>query len=187
MSKVFHIGCLHLGHDKTAVWRNFTDAEKYFEELKFQWNRTVSKRDKVFVHGDVTTEKSEYYYLLDELLGSKVVLLGNHDKPEHIQELLKHVDKVAGVIKYKNFWLTHMPVHPSELLRVRGNIHAHVHEKSIEKSTIIHQETEITSDNNFGYFDVSAKKLNYQPISFESIELLHSAPIPHTKQHENKK
>lgn len=179
MSKVFHIGCLHLGHDKTAIWRDFTDAEKYFEELKFQWNRTVSKRDKVFIHGDVTTEKSQYYYLLDELLGSKTVLLGNHDKPQHVQELLKHVDEVAAVIKYKKFWLTHMPVHPSELLRVRGNIHAHVHEKLIETSTIRHQGIDIVSGNNRGYFDVSAKRLNYQPLAFDIIEKIHSSPINH--------
>jgi calcineurin-like phosphoesterase family protein len=63
------------------------------------------------------------------------VVLGNHDERNHVQELLKYVNSVAGMVDYKNkVILTHCPIHPSQLeFRYSHNIHGHVHEISILK------------------------------------------------------
>lgn len=39
---------------------------------------------------------------------------------QHVQELLKYVESVAGMIDYKGFALTHCPIHPIELERYRA-------------------------------------------------------------------
>ena len=169
MSKVFHIGCLHIGHENMSIRRGFENSESYFETLEKSWNSVVSKRDKVFIHGDVTMEKSSNYHLLDKLHGSKIVIMGNHDLPKHSRKLLEHVDQIAGMINYKGFWLTHAPVHPMELLRVRGNIHAHLHDEVVSVSTINVGNFKLHSSNDEGYFCVDAKKLNYKPIEFSEI------------------
>lgn len=170
MSRVHHIGCLHIGHENMAIKRGFDNAEEYFKLLKDRWNSTVTKRDKVFIHGDVTMESSKYYKLLDELAGTKTVILGNHDLPQHTKYLFDYVEQVTGFMQYKGFWLSHCPIHPQELLRSRGNIHAHIHENLIETTKIsLPSNLEIESGHGVGYFNVDAQALNYKPILFDDI------------------
>ena len=79
------------------------------------------------------------------------VVLGNHDQPQHVKELLKYVNSVCGMIKYKGFILSHCPVHESELERYYKNIHGHVHENSL-------------ADDR--YINVSCEVVNYSPVPF---------------------
>lgn len=153
MSNVHFIADLHLGHESMAVHRGFESADHMAEEIIRKWNQVVHKRDLVYILGDVTMESKKHYHLLDQLLGRKVVVLGNHDLRNHAPELLKHVDQVAGIIKYKGYFLTHCPVHPMEFdYRIKGNIHGHLHEKVIEDSR---------------YIGVSCEQVDYQPVKFE--------------------
>jgi len=158
MSNVFHIGCLHLGHSKCAEFRGFPSSEEHDENLIERWNSVVNKRAKVFIHGDISMENSRHYHLLDRLLGDKHVILGNHDRPQDVAKLLEHVDRVSGPIKYNGFWLTHIPVHPSEFeyRGLIGNIHAHIHDRKL--------------DVNDQYFNVDAQEVNYFPMPFKTIE-----------------
>lgn len=154
---VYFIGCLHLGHDNIAEYRGHQNSEEYFKKLKYNWNRTVHKKDKVFILGDVTMETSKHYHLLDELNGYKEVVLGNHDLAKDIPNLLKHVNKVSGAVKYKNYILTHIPIHDSEIDRFICNIHAHIHFNVIE---------------DVRYFNVDAEVIGLKPISFEEISYI---------------
>lgn len=154
---VLIIGCLHFGHENMAKMRGFSSAKEHDENLITEWNKVVCKRDKVFILGDISMESSKPYYLLDELNGMKHVILGNHDDSRDIKSLLRHVDYISGPLKYKkDYWLTHIPVHPIEFeYRIKGNIHAHIHDVRLD-------------DNR--YFHADAKKLNYQPLSFDIIK-----------------
>ena len=58
-------------------------------------------------------------------------------------------------VKYKEFWLSHAPIHPEEL-RDRINIHGHVHYKNIDDAR---------------YFNVSCENIGFKPISLENIRL----------------
>ncbi len=151
----YFIGCLHLGHNNMAIHRGFKDSMEHDYYLIEQWNSIISKRDKVFILGDVTMEKSTYYHLLKNLEGIKHIVLGNHDRHQDINNLLNYAT-VSGPIRYKkDYWLTHIPVHPIELDgRVKYNIHAHIHDLEI---------------SNKRYINVDAKKLDFKPISFSEI------------------
>lgn len=133
MSTVRFIADLHFGHENMAKHRGFPDAETHDNFIVDTWNATVHKRDLTYILGDVTMEKANYA-ILDRLNGRKHVVLGNHDKLQHVRELLDHVDGVAGMVQYKGIFLTHCPIHPMEMdYRVRHNIHGHIHEKLVER------------------------------------------------------
>lgn len=151
----------HLGHDNMAVRRGFKNADEMNEHIVSEWNKVVSKRDVTYILGDITMEKSKFYPLLNRLNGIKKVILGNHDEPQHVPELLKYVNSVASMCKYKDkesgitVFLTHCPIHPNELdYRVDINIHGHVHEKTLDDSR---------------YINVSAEVIDYKPKTFKEL------------------
>ena len=157
MSQVFFISDLHFSHQNMAKARGFETIEQHDNHIIDCWNKKVSKRDIVYLLGDLTMEKRSPYPLLAKLNGTKRVIGGNHDRPQDMHELLKYVYSISGMIRYKGFILTHCPIHESEVDRFRGNIHGHVHAESLPDPR---------------YFNVSAEAINYTPISFE--ELLES-------------
>jgi calcineurin-like phosphoesterase family protein len=149
MGKIFIISDLHFSHKNMALKRGFKDEIEHDNFIIEQWNKVVSKKDTVWILGDITMEKSTPYTLLDKLNGYKKVVLGNHDQPQHVPELLKYVNSVCGMIKYKGFIFTHCPIHESEICRFSKNIHGHVHENSL-------------ADDR--YINVSCEAVNYTPV-----------------------
>lgn len=149
MSTVRFIADLHFGHTNMAIKRGFETAEQHDEYIIKKWNSVVHKRDIVYILGDVTMERPTTYPLLDRLNGLKKVVLGNHDRPQDIPELLRYVHCVSGMEKYKGIFLTHCPIHPMELEhRVSRNIHGHIHEHII---------------NDDRYHCVSCEQVDYTP------------------------
>jgi len=151
--RIFFFSDPHFGHRNMAIKRGFETVEEHDEHIVEKWNSVVTKRDTVYLVGDITMEKANYG-ILSRLNGFIKGVLGNHDKPQHVLELLKYINSVCGMIKVKGFILTHCPIHDSEVDRFIGNIHGHVHENSI---------------NDKRYFNVSAENINYTPISLEDI------------------
>lgn len=155
----FFISDLHLGHENMAIRRGFSCADEMNEHIIDSWNSVISKKDMIFIFGDITMEKAKYYFLLERMKGLKTVILGNHDEPQHVPELLKYVNKVAGMIDYKKeFILTHCPIHPSQLdYRYSYNIHGHVHTQSIEDPR---------------YINVCAEMIDYTPKTIEELLII---------------
>ena len=109
-------------------------------------------------------EKSSPYHLLDRLNGTKKVILGNHDKPSHVPELLKHVNSVGGMVQYKGVVLTHCPIHPSELeYRFPLNIHGHIHDK-----VVMLDHWTNTPDQR--YICVSCERIDYTPKTLDELK-----------------
>jgi calcineurin-like phosphoesterase family protein len=148
MAKVYVISDPHFGHSNMALKRGFDSSEAMDNFIIAQWNQTVSKRDVVYLLGDITMEKGDYS-ILDRLNGSIRVVLGNHDKPQHTKKLMDRVVSVSGAVKYNGFILTHIPIHDTEIDRFRGNIHGHVHENSLPDSR---------------YINVCCEVLDYKPM-----------------------
>lgn len=155
MGVVRFISDLHFGHTNMALKRGFSSAEEMNEHIIKKWNSVVNKKDTVWILGDITMEKSTSYPLLNRLNGYKKVVLGNHDQPQHIPELLKYVNSVCGMIKYKGYILSHCPIHESEIGRFTKNIHGHVHENSLEDSR---------------YINVSCEVVDYTPKLIEELD-----------------
>ena len=153
-------------HENMAKHRGFSSAEEMNELIVKNWNNTVSKRDAVFLLGDITMEKKQYE-ILGRLQGLIHVVLGNHDERQHVREMLNYVHSVSGIIDYKKIAiLTHCPVHPSQLeFRYSYNIHGHVHENSV---------LDIYEDPKFKipdprYINVCAEMIDYTPVEFSKL------------------
>jgi calcineurin-like phosphoesterase family protein len=118
-------------------------------------------------------ESDEYYHLLDQMNGRKIVILGNHDKPKHVRSLLNHVESVIGMIKYKGILLTHCPVHPQELeYRAKINIHGHMHENKVPQVVIDGQRDTRGCIIDKRYINVCCENIDYQPKTFKELGIL---------------
>ncbi len=168
MAQVRFISDLHFGHNWMATHRGFHDVFYHDDHIIDQWNSVVNKRDLVYILGDITMESSDHYYRLDALNGRKKVVLGNHDDPRHIPELLKYVEEVSGMVKYKGIWLTHCPVHERELeFRVSRNIHGHIHEHNIMREVSYIEGDVLEPDTR--YINVSCEQIDYKPKTLQEL------------------
>jgi calcineurin-like phosphoesterase family protein len=159
VSQTFFISDLHFGHRNIVKMsegkRGGTDSESHDEWLIDKWNEVVKPKDIVYVLGDVVFGKGKngLFHLtkVGFLNGRKHLVRGNHDELPDAW-YLRYFESILGFAKYKNYWLSHAPVHPDEL-RGRINVHGHVHSNSID---------------DLRYFNVCVEVCpNNQPISLD--------------------
>jgi calcineurin-like phosphoesterase family protein len=159
MSTIRYISDTHFHHKNMAIKRGFKDENEMNEYIISEWNKIVSKRDVTFILGDITMEKNNYE-ILNRLNGIKKVILGNHDQPQHVPELLTYVNNVSASklikdVEYGNILLSHIPIHTQEFeYRLNFNIHGHVHTNTYEDKR---------------YINVSAEVIDYRPITLKEL------------------
>ena len=158
MGRVFIISDPHFDNNNiikfSGDYRSGDTSREHDEWLIKQWNSVVTKRDMVWVLGDIFFSKDlEYFdYCFNSLLGEKKLVMGNHDQLK-TEQYLRHFNKIYGIVRYRQTWLSHAPVHPLQL-RGMKNCHGHVHHKTIE-------------DNN--YINCCVEACNGVPIPFDDI------------------
>ena len=126
---VYFCSDLHFGHKGIQQFRPFvTSCSNNEQQIIRDWQAVITKRDTVYVLGDAafTTDACD---LFGSLPGVKYLVRGNHDKLDTTY-YLKYFKQVYGLLKYKEFWLSHAPIHPQEL-RGRINLHGHVHYSNV--------------------------------------------------------
>ena len=132
MSNVFFISDPHLGHENILKFskdtRVFSSIKEHDEYICDEWNANVTKRDLVWVQGDLGV-KQYAIDLIAKLPGRKKLIRGNHDQMP-LERYLNVFEDIQSMIKYRGYWLTHCPIHPNELWGKR-NIHGHVHSNTI--------------------------------------------------------
>lgn len=129
MANVWFTSDLHFGHKNIQKFRfEVVSEEDNRKRIISDWKDCVTKRDDVYVLGDVafTEETLEEFASLP---GRKFLIRGNHDEFSSYQ-YLSYFQDVYGLKRYKEFWLSHAPIHPNEL-RYKVNIHGHVHADTI--------------------------------------------------------
>lgn len=115
MQKQFIISDLHFGHTNIIKYENrpFNDTRHMNETMIDNWNKVVSKKDKVYVLGDVSfLNKEETKQIVSQLYGYKTLIMGNHDKGRGIKwwydigfdEVYKH-----PIILNEFLFLSHEP------------------------------------------------------------------------------
>lgn len=158
MNNVYFLGDLHLGHRnilKYSTFRmRFLNLDEMHTDLIRRINSKVNKNDTLFLLGDIAFKKA-YLPLLNEINGNKRLILGNHDVLG-IKEYLPYFSRIFGCIEYRNFFITHVPIHSSEFeYRVAGNIHGHLHNYSLE---------------DYRYINVNVDQVMGFPVSFNEVQ-----------------
>lgn len=168
MSTVYLTSDLHLGHKNLVEsLYNMTIDEHLFLLIK-NWNNVVSKRDLVYILGDVSMEK--YNSCVDMFFqstnGRKYLIAGNHDHWKPIKTLYDNgfIQKIYGCLEYKGFLLTHCPVEIKEIIDegkqlCRGNIHGHIHD--LKKNEKLDPKL---------YYNVNIAFHDFKPVKFTDIE-----------------
>jgi len=158
MSKVYFCSDQHFGHKAILKYRpQFKTVEEHDQIFIDNFNKVVQKRDTVFFLGDVAfTEEGLETLSKFKHCHKKILYLGNHDTLP-VEKYLKYFDEVHALRSYKNFWISHCPLHPGEMRNRKGNIHGHLHGSVLE-------------GGSEKYFDVSPENHNYELVDFQDIK-----------------
>ena len=150
---------LHLGHRAICKYRpRFKTTE---EHDRYWINKILSlgKRDILFILGDFLFDSEHYEEYLKELKTAKCrikLILGNHDSRNLYKDCIDSNIKIQlPLFSYKNMWLSHCPIHETELRRRYGCVHGHLHNSVLEDQR---------------YFDVCPEKHNYEFVKLEDIK-----------------
>jgi calcineurin-like phosphoesterase family protein len=148
-----HINLINFKRQDGSPLRPFKHVDEMNDALIKNWNSVVSPQDKVYHLGDVTMN-SKSLDLLYNLNGKKILIKGNHDT-QALKYYLPHFKDIRGSHELDGLLLTHIPVSETQKVRYRGNIHGHLHEKTLRDPW---------------YYNVSVEQLNYTPVPFETIQ-----------------
>ena len=148
MSTPRFIADLHMGHRNIYKYRTaFVSTEHNDLYWMYLLPEVLTKRDSSFFEGDVLFDE-KYLPFIKELPGTKILIPGNHCT-EYIpmKKLCDVFDDVHALLKYKELWLSHAPIHKDEL-RGKCNVHGHVHTESIMDAEYLN----ISADSEFTRF-----------------------------------
>jgi len=97
MYNTFVTADLHLGHDNIRKHTNrpWQTCEEMDSALIGNWNSLIGKRDTVYIVGDFAWKNHNRY--LGGLNGSKILILGNHDKMS--QDYLRNFTEVHSLLR----------------------------------------------------------------------------------------
>lgn len=155
MANVWFTSDLHLGHKNIAHYRNLFESEEHHRNVvKENYHKVVTKRDKVFFLGDIAFTQETLEDVGTWVAEKKVLIMGNHCT-DHVstKEIVKHFDEVYSLKKYKEFWLSHAPLHPQEL-RGKFNVHGHMHFDTVDDPR---------------YLNVCLEHTDYTPINLNEV------------------
>lgn len=181
MSNIFFIGDLHFGHQNICKFRTQFGSEAEHRAFLIEiWSECVRKRDIVYVMGDAAFTQ-EGLDSIGTLAGTKILVRGNHDllPTEAYLDVFK---EVYGMLNYKGLWLTHAPIHPTELYG-RTNVHGHCHRGGpVEVVGALPRHIHAQAGTLATYFNTCAEHLPtpYKPIEINEMRELISERI---KQH----
>jgi calcineurin-like phosphoesterase family protein len=130
MANLYFTSDWHIGHKNILKFQpDFETVEHRTKIILDNYNRVVTKRDKIIFGGDIAFDSASLE-IIAGLLGRKVLILGNHDTDNKtrpsISDMLEVFVEIHSMYKHKEFWITHAPIHTDEL-RGKKNIHGHTH------------------------------------------------------------
>jgi calcineurin-like phosphoesterase family protein len=163
MSQIFISSDWHLHHfsllnfkraDGTPV-RSFSCVEEMDEHLIERHNAVVKPSDHFYNLGDVVMDR-KYLNLVSRFNGHKRLVRGNHDI-FRTKFYMEYFDEIYGSRVLDNIIFTHIPIHPNNMGKFKGNCHGHIHQNSSYPGK---------------YINVSVENLDdYTPISLEDLKL----------------
>lgn len=128
MSHVYVTSDWHIGHNGITdkFRKQFCNQRDHDESIIYGARALVTKRDVLFVIGDVTWTMDGIRQIEDAEFPCKMVMIGGNHDMLPTQDYLRVFDAMYGAYKYKRYMMTHIPMHTMELYR-GFNIHGHCH------------------------------------------------------------
>lgn len=131
---IFFTSDLHLGHENIIRFCNrpYRDLQHMNESLIRNWNERVRQRDTVYHIGDFAFKtglqggRLDPYEYEQELNGTIVHIMGNHDKNNHLRNSIYQAKMRFGG---KKWILQHKPPLQEEIKDGYHYLVGHVHEK----------------------------------------------------------
>lgn len=160
MDKIYFIADTHFGDDAILRYENrpFENIAQMEAELISRWNSVVAATDIVYILGDFGAVDYEAQ-ILEQLNGRKFLIKGNHDTKSNeeyrrfgFQEVYDHP------IIIESFWILSHDALYVNINMPYANLFGHVHNSPIIK------------DYSKQHFCVSAERINYTPIDFDTIK-----------------
>ena len=157
---IYFTSDLHLGHYNIIKYCNrpFNTVEKMNNIIINNWNNIVKEDDIVYILGDITLASdvvSERY--LNELIGKKYLIKGNHDRIKNSPQLGWIKDYYELKYKDKTFILSHYPFNEWNHM-YRGAIHLHGHH---------HNNSDYNMKQEYLRYDVDVDANDFKPVSIE--------------------
>lgn len=170
--KLFFTSDLHIGHRNIIDYcsRPFSSLEEMETVIRDNWNKVVTKNDRVYILGDVGFHKPLYLdHYLDKLNGQKCLVKGNHDSQLRSSTMAKFMwekDLFNLRIDRQLTVLCHFPLLTWQAMH-HGSwmLHGHSHGG-------------IPFDPAIRRYDVGVDCNNFTPISYEEIALKMRPAIP---------
>ena len=144
MSKLFLTADMHFGHTNILKYENrpFATIEDMDAAIIKNWNRVISKNDKVIVAGDVSFyNKEKTAEIIQQLHGKKILVKGNHDKRPNQWWVDCGFDEVSNYpIIYKEWFIIQHepPTYINDAMPffwIYGHVHSTDMYKTITKNT----------------------------------------------------
>ena len=163
--KIFLIGDLHFNHRNIIKYcsRPFNSVEDMNEQLIKNWNSVVGKNDIVYVVGDFALCGKQKIIEIGQCLnGRKRLILGNHDQASIETYRAAGFEFVYNhpIVLEEFFVVSHEPMVGFSPSMAFANIFAHVHDNPAY------------TDCSARSFCVSAERICYEPIDFETIKAM---------------
>ena len=151
MARNFYIADMHFSHKQILAYDNrpFFTTSEMDETMIERWNSAVGEKDSVYVLGDMfwCTAK-QAISILDELNGSKFLVLGNHDTCNNEafrQRFVRIADYLEISDNGRKIVLSHYPIpcfknHYYKWYHLYGHVHSSFEYNMMEYDKLLMQE-----------------------------------------------
>ena len=173
---------LHFYHKRIIEYcqRPFENVSEMNAILIENWNKTVQPKDDVIILGDFCFgTKAKWRNILNQLNGTKYLIIGNHDKDDQIPNEMFESVGYYDEINYekRKFCLMHYPIESwNTAFRGGYQLHGHIHskDKAIHRvcKTGIFENNPGGNEEEIKYgvrMDVGVDAWNYYPVSINEI------------------
>lgn len=157
----------HLGHKAILNYRTqFSSIEEHDTYILDKFAK-LNKKDIVKVLGDFIFDCDKYDYYIEQFkkMSCRIqIVMGNHDSLKLYKE--DRFEIQLPLYSYKNIWLSHCPIHISQLKGRLGNIHGHIHGDTVKIYDIL--EVPFIPDKRYFNVNLDINKMNF--VDFEEIK-----------------
>ncbi len=168
---VYFTSDLHLGHKAIPKYRDRFESMEEHDEFMLTKMEMLGKRDILYVLGDFLFDGPHYDEYIQRIRKMKCrikLIFGNHDSLRLYEEINQKPKSPEGSIEiqlplfsYKNTWITHCPIHPSEMRSRKGCIHGHMHLEELDDERYFNVNIDV-NDYEFVLFDDIKKYFKHE-------------------------